>query len=248
MTDRISLTAAELAFLLSVRAAAADATPADAAPADAAPAGPPTAGLLGFGAEDRTDALLGAGLGSLLLRHLAAPTADQRVELAPAIAAVADGLGHPRLCVKVALVADQLTDGALYFESGAVRFLLAPRAYRCFDVTGVDPALDRRDVLVRLAGSFLERYRPGVASFTVVLGAAPLPAERPGSANGGAERSGAADAANAWATLAVTPEGTWTFATGRVDGAEDGLAPADALARLAAELDALAQPQVVTTS
>jgi hypothetical protein len=53
--------------------------------------------------------------------------------------------------VQVGLVADQTADGALLFESGIVRFLLAPRAYRCFDVTGVDPAVDRRDPLLDLA-------------------------------------------------------------------------------------------------
>jgi len=204
MTDRISLTAAELAFLLSVQAEAADS---------------PSAALLGFGEADRTDAVLGAGLGSLLLRHLAAPTADQRVELAPAVAAVAEGLTRPRLCVQVGLVADQLTDGALLFEAGQVRFLLAPRAYRCYDVTGVDPALARRDVLIRLGVTFLERFRPGVASFTVAT---------------------AADPATAWNTLAVAVDGTWTVGTGRApDAPIEGLAAADALARLSAELTAL---------
>lgn len=204
MTDRISLTAAELAFLLSAHA-------------DESPS--PAGRLLGFGAQDRTDAVLGAGLGSLLLRHLAAPTADQRVELTPAVAAVANGLAKPWLCVQVGLVADQLTDGALLFESDAVRFLLAPRAYRCFDVTGVDQSVDRRDVLIRLGGSFLERYGPGVASFTVPT---------------------APDPDSAWVTVALAADGTWTVATGRApDAPIEGLAAGDALARLSAELGGL---------
>ena len=120
MTDRISLTAAELAFLLSVSGTS----------------GSPAPDLLGFTDADRAEPVIAAGLGSLLLRHLVAPGTGQQVELAPELVAITEGLARPRVCVQVGLVADQTADGALMFESGIVRFLLAPRAYRCFDVTG----------------------------------------------------------------------------------------------------------------
>jgi hypothetical protein len=202
MTDRISLTAAELAFLLSVSDGAA---------------GSPVHRLLGFTDADRTDAVVAAGLGSLLLRHLAAPAHGQQVELGPAVTAVAEGLSRPRVCVQVGLMADRLADGALLFEAGSVRFILAPRAYRCYDVTGIDPTVDRRDPLLRLARAFLEQYRPAVASFTV-LGVDP--------------RLGPV-------TVAATDDGSWRFAAGREE--RRGLAADDALSRLHDELGALVQ-------
>lgn len=176
MTDRISLTAAELAFLLSVSGTS----------------GSPAPDLLGFTDADRTEPVIAAGLGSLLLRHLVAPGTGQQVELAPELVAITEGLARPRICVQVGLVADQTADGALLFESGIVRFLLAPRAYRCFDVTGVDPAVDRREPLLQLARPFLDAHRPAVASFT----------------------AHSAQVQNAWVTVSVEPDDRWSFVSG----------------------------------
>lgn len=203
MTDRISLTAAELAFLLSASGGAARS---------------PAPGLLGFTDSDSSDAVLAAGLGSLLLRHLATPAAEQQVELVPAVTAVAEGISSPRVCVQVGLVADGFADGALLFESGPVRFLLAPRAYRCFDITGVDPTVDRREPLVLLARSFLARHRRAVASFNVVTGDPPA----------------------GWVSVAAVEDGTWTFAAQREADTPIVCASAeDALDRLRAELGRL---------
>jgi hypothetical protein len=202
VTDRISLTAAELAFLLSLPGTA----------------GSPTPTLLGMRAGDRTEPVIAAGLGSLLLRHLAAPGRAQEIELAPALASVAAGLADPRRCVQVSLVSDQIADGALLFESDAVRFLLAPRAYRCFDVTGVDPQVDRREPLLLLAHEFLERHGTGIAAFNVW----------------------SADPRNTWATLTLGPDGDWTFAAGRQPAATvSGLGVDEAFDRLYAELGEL---------
>jgi hypothetical protein len=176
MTDRISLTAAELAFLLSVSGTS----------------GSPAPDLLGFTDADRTEPVIAAGLGSLLLRHLVAPGQGQQVELAPELVAITEGLARPRICVQVGLVADQTADGALLFESGIVRFLLAPRAYRCFDVTGVDPAVDRREPLLQLARPFLDAHRPAVASFT----------------------AHSAQVQNAWVTVSVEADDRWSFVSG----------------------------------
>jgi hypothetical protein len=116
MTERISLTAAEIAFLLTA-----------GGPNVASPA----AELLGLTDADRTDVVLAAGLGSLLLRHLATPVDDQQVELGSSLIFVAQGLAYPQVCVQVGLVADDFADGAVLFESGTTRYLLAPRSYRC---------------------------------------------------------------------------------------------------------------------
>jgi hypothetical protein len=208
MTDRISLTAAELAFLISVSG------DADTSPAPR---------LLGFTAADRTEAVTAAGLGSLLLRHLVAPRPGQRVELAPALVAVAEGLARPRTCIQVSLVADRAADGALLFESAAARFLLAPRAYRCFDVTGVDPGVDRRDPLLMLAHAFLDTNRPGMASVNVLTD----------------------DPRNAWATVTVAEDDRWTFVAGRAPEATlGGLGADEALNRMYDELGALAPAEL----
>jgi hypothetical protein len=202
MTDSISLTSAELAFLLSVSGTT----------------GSPAPDLLGFTDADRTDPVIAAGLGSLLLRHLAVPGTGQQVELAPELVAVTEGLARPRVCVQVGLVADQTADGALLFESGLVRFLLAPRAYRCFDVTGVDPAVDRRDPLLDLARPFLDKHLPAVASFTVH----------------------SAQVQNGWVTMSSGADGRWSFVPGSdPDAALSGLTADEAIERVRTELGGL---------
>ena len=202
MTDSISLTSAELAFLLSVSGIT----------------GSPAPELLGFTDADRTDPVIAAGLGSLLLRHLVAPGTGQKVELAPELVAVTEGLARPRICVQVGLVADQTADGALLFESGIVRFLLAPRAYRCFDVTGVDPAVDRRDPLLDLARPFLEALRPAVASFT----------------------AHSAQVQNAWVRVSSDPDGRWSLVSGSSpEAAVSGLTADGAMDRVRTELGEL---------
>jgi hypothetical protein len=199
VTDSISLTSAELAFLLSVSGTT----------------GTPAYELLGFTDADRAEPVIAAGLGSLLLRHLAAPGAGTQVELAPELVAVTEGLARPRVCVQVGLVAEQLADGALMFESGLVRFMLAPRAYRCFDVTGVDPAVDRRDPLLELARPFLEAHTPAVASFTVH----------------------SAHASTVWLTVSSGPRGQWSFVPGSdPDSALSDLDADEAMERVRVEL------------
>jgi len=115
-------------------------------------------------------------------------------------------------------VADQTADGALLFESGLVRFLLAPRAYRCFDVTGVDPAVDRRDPLLDLARPFLEAHRPAVASFT----------------------AHSTQVQNAWVTVSSGVDGRWSSVCGRApDSALTGLTADEAMDRVRTELGEL---------
>jgi hypothetical protein len=147
-TEQLSMTAAELSFLL-----ASGDRPGQ------------TPRLLGLTDADRTDAVLSAGLGSLLLRHLAAPVDGSRLEMAPAVAAVAAGLRRPRGFVQVGLTADDHADGALLLDSEWIRVLVAARAYRCYDVTPIAPDADAREPLLAVADRFLHRHRPAVATF-----------------------------------------------------------------------------------
>lgn len=176
-TEQLSMTAAELSFLL-----ASGDRPSDAPR------------LLGLTEADRTDAVLSAGLGSLLLRHLAAPVDGQKLELAPAVAAVAAGLHRPRAYVQVGLTAEDHADGALLFEAGMTRFLVAARAYRCYDITPIAAEVDVREPLLAVADRFLHRYRPAVATFNASTAQAVARGEQP-----------------ARATLASATDGTWRF-------------------------------------
>ncbi|MFI5910002.1 hypothetical protein [Dactylosporangium sp. NPDC051541] len=149
-TEQLSMTAAELSFLL----ASGD-----------RPGQVPR--LLGLTDADRTDAVLSAGVGSLLLRHLAAPVdgASTRLDLAPAVAALAAGLHRPRGFVQVGLTAEDHADGALLLDAERIRVLVAARAYRCYDITPIAPGADVRDPLLAVADKFLHRHRPAVATF-----------------------------------------------------------------------------------
>ncbi|MER7274133.1 hypothetical protein ABT369_06750 [Dactylosporangium sp. NPDC000244] len=150
-TEQLSMTAAELSFLL----------------ASASQPGQ-TPRLLGLTEADRTDSVLSAGVGSLLLRHLAAPVegSGSRLELAPAVAAVAAGLHGPRGFVQVGLTADDHADGALMLDAERIRVLVAARAYRCYDITPIPADTDVREPLLAVADRFLHRHRPAVATFT----------------------------------------------------------------------------------
>ena len=161
-TGQLSMTAAELSFLL-----ASGGQPGEAPR------------LLGLTDADRADAVLGAGLGSLLLRHLAAPVEGQKLELAPAVAAVAAGLHHPRAFVQVGLTARDHADGSLLFEAEMTRFLVAVRAYHCYDITPIGTDVDVREPLLAIADRFLHRHRPAVATFNTFVRAGRHPREGP---------------------------------------------------------------------
>lgn len=148
MTDRMSLTAAEVAYLLST--VDTDGTS-------------PTSSLLGLTEADRTDAVLEAGLGSLALRGLLVAE-DDVIQLSPIAAVIAEGLAHPQLSAEMGLIADGTVDGAYFFDTGQIRLLVGPRMFRCFDVTGLDSSDDFVTALVDVARAFLTDNRPGVAA------------------------------------------------------------------------------------
>ncbi|MEV6925288.1 hypothetical protein AB0M46_12405 [Dactylosporangium sp. NPDC051485] len=193
-TDQLSLTAAELSFLLASGDRQGQ-----------------TPRLLGLGDADRTDAVLSAGLGSLLLRHLAAPVDGSRLEMAPAVAAVAAGLHRPRGFVQLGLTADDHADGALLIAAERIRVLVAGRAYRCYDVTPLAPEADPRDALLAVADKFLHRHRPAIATFAASSAADFERGLQPGRA-----------------TLSSSPDGTWRVVTR--DGTETTAEDFDAAA------------------
>ena len=197
MTDRISLTAAELAFLLSVSGTTGSPAPGSARLHRRRP----------HRAGDRRRAGVAAAAPPGRARAPASRSSWRRNwSRSPR-----GWPGRGSAC-RSGCVADRTADGALLFESGIVRFLLAPRAYRCFDVTGVDPAVDRRDPLLQLARPFLDAHRPAVASFT----------------------AHSAQVQNAWVTVSAGADGRWSFVPGsEPDAARSGLTADEAMERRA---------------
>ncbi|MFB9183480.1 hypothetical protein ACFFX1_35580 [Dactylosporangium sucinum] len=195
-TEQLSMTAAELSFLL-----ASGDRPGEASR------------LLGLTDADRTDAVLSAGLGSLLLRHLAAPVEGSRLELSPAVAAIAAALHRPRAFVQVGLTADDHADGALLFDAGGIRFMVGARTYRRYDITPVAADADVRDSLLAVADRFLHRHRPATATFNAATAA-----------------DFARGAQPARATLASSADGSWQVVG--VDGTESTAAGFDAAAAI----------------
>jgi hypothetical protein len=182
MVDHISLTAAEIAFLMSTRSTVA----------------PPLAATLGLNEADFTDAVYSAGLGSLLLRQLAIPLQTNEVDLAAPLAAIAEALTSPLTLVQISLVANEGAEGSILVESAPVRFLIAPRLFRCYDLSGLDQAVDVREPLVEIADAFLRQYQPAVATFAIATPAGPVGA----------------------ASIAVGEDGTWQTASGQAEADE----------------------------
>ena len=175
MTPAIVLTAAELAFLL-----ASDADPAEtvdtvdtvdtvesADQADSAEAaGDQLRTRLGITPDEQTTVVLEAGLASLLVRGLA--DVDQhQVLLNPVVAGVAESLCEPQLWAQLSLAADGLGDTCLLVQTASARFLVAPRAHRCFEIAGLDPDQPYAQPLLTIARGFLETYPPAMASLIV---------------------------------------------------------------------------------
>ena len=148
---RLNVTVAELAFMLTV---------------PNQPRRSPAGRMLGLTEDERGAVSRSAGLSSLLVRGLAAERGD-RVQLAPDAAAVADGLGAPLIWAQLGLVGPDLQDGALLFESASTRFLLTPRAHRCFQAIGLDRTRPLAEPLLHIVRTFLEQQRPAVASIIV---------------------------------------------------------------------------------
>ncbi|HZN16626.1 MAG TPA: hypothetical protein VFB84_00250 [Micromonosporaceae bacterium] len=212
MSDLIGLTAAELAFVVWTRGSSIP---------------PSVAKALGIGDADQTEAFRMAGLGSLLTRKLATPLPESRVDLAPALVAVAEGLVRPAATVQIGLIAQTAADGALLVESPLARFLVAPRRYRCFDVTGLDRSVEAPEPLLWIGAEFLRHYRPAVVTFTVTT----YP-----------------DESTRAASMAVGADGTWSYLSGADPAAAVLATEAECTAMLGAELSRLVPHAAPATS
>ncbi|MBT8227640.1 MAG: hypothetical protein HKP61_10835 [Dactylosporangium sp.] len=213
---QLSLTAAEIALLLP------------GSGAETRPATPVTRAL-GLTDAELVEPALQSALGSLLIRGLATPDGE-RIRHNPAVAAVAVGIGRPRFWIQLGLVSERGSDGAVLFDAGGARFLVMPRAFRCFDIVGLDLTADVRDPVVELVRRFLTDRRPAVASMKIEV---PVDA----TSSEGADIPVAADAR--WVTVAMADDGRWTCAAGcDPDNATVGLAEDEAIGRLRTELAA----------
>jgi len=181
MTPAIVLTAAELAFLLASGADPADAVDTlntlntlDTVETAESAAGDQLRTRLGITPDEQTTVVLEAGLASLLVRGLADidQHADQQVYqhqvlLNPVVAGVAESLCEPQLWAQLSLAADGLADTCLLVQTASARFLVAPRAHRCFEIAGLDPDQPYAQPLLTIARGFLETYPPAMASLIV---------------------------------------------------------------------------------
>jgi hypothetical protein len=184
MPDRLTLTGAELALLLST---------------EPTPVAAPLLAVLGITPEDTGDAAARAALGALLLRGLATPDPD-RIRFDPAVAAVAEGLMAPRYWIEIGLVADDTADGAVLVEGPGERFLLSPRPFHTFDIVGVDPAASvtgPTGPICTVVQRFLTTYQPAVASVRVTV---------PGRSTGDDDTSG-------FVTAVTAAPGEWAVRT-----------------------------------
>lgn len=160
MTDRLSLTTAEIEYVLSV------ADPDGTSPArrllarlGVAPGGE---AVDDPAATQPSQDLLDAGAGSLALRGYIIPGTP--ITLSPAVSAVAQALAHPRAAVEIGLVADDAADGALFIDAGVNRLVVAPRAFRCFEITSLETSDPLASQLGNIAEAFLAQHQPGVAA------------------------------------------------------------------------------------
>jgi hypothetical protein len=195
MAERIILTAAELSWLLALY---------DRPEAEAARV------RLKLDTDD-TEPVRFAGLSSLAARGVLG-VVDSRVRVSPEVAAVVDGLVHARCWVTIGLVAADLADGAHLCAGASERFLISPRAFRCFEIIGLDPAGDLRDPIVEIAASFLRRNAPATAALEI---------EHVGDGGSAQERVPAGEAGPAaeprLISLTAAPDGRWTLSAGVVE-------------------------------
>jgi hypothetical protein len=210
MTDRVIVTAAEVAYLVAV---------ADPSLRSVAPA------MLGISAEELTDAVRAAGLASLVVRDLAV-VEGENVRLTAPVAAVAEGLTRATTIIQVGLVAPDNADGALLFDTGQVRLLVGPRPYRRFEIIALDVRRDLREPLTHIVRTFLAEHCPGVASLRLEHG----PVDQIGHLLSTTQVD--PTSGFGWVTVAVGSDGVWSYADASDQTVRKGV-EAEALARFA---------------
>jgi len=201
MAERIILTAAELSWLLALY---------DRPEADAARA------RLKLDTDD-TEPVRFAGLSSLAARGLLG-VVDGQVRVSPEVAAVLDGLVRVRWWVTIGLVGEDLADGAHLCASATQRFLISPRAFRCFEIIGLDPTGDLRDPIVEIAASFLRRNAPATAALEIErVGDDGSARERVPAGEAGLPAAAGLAAEPRLVSLTAEPDGRWTLSAGSIE-------------------------------
>ena len=102
-----------------------------------------------------TTALVGAGAATLLVRGLAF-IRDDRLTLTDETGVVGYVLTHATTWTEIGLSGAGITDGALLLTADGLTLLFTPRPLGAFDVLAVQPPKTAGDVVLPLAGSFLD--------------------------------------------------------------------------------------------
>ena len=136
------LTAHELRYLLSLEDSAV------------AAANGQRLGVTPVAAEINT-ALIGAGAATLLVRGFAF-IRDDRLTLTDETGVVGYVLTHANTWTEIGLSGVGITDGALLLTADRLTLLFTPRPLGAFDVLAVQPPKTAGDVVLPLAGSFLD--------------------------------------------------------------------------------------------
>ena len=99
--------------------------------------------------------LIGAGAATLLVRGLAF-IRDDRLTLTDETGVVGYVLTHATTWTEIGLSGVGITDGALLLTADGLTLLFTPRPLGAFDVLAVQPPKTAGDVVLPLAGSFLD--------------------------------------------------------------------------------------------
>lgn len=143
-TTRITLTAAELTYLISLAGTSS------------------VAAMIGLTSEDATEAMHVQGRASLAVRGLLV-TEGTELLLGPAVTAIATGLTSPRVTVQIGLIAAGTADSAMFLDAGEVRLLIEARMMRTYQFTGLETVTPMDVQILAVVDAFLDVNRPGVA-------------------------------------------------------------------------------------
>lgn len=146
--ERLALTGAELAFVLSL---------AERSWQEQAWS------RLRMPPEDHTDAVVRGGLSSLTVRGLVVGNGSE-ITLSPAVATVLQGLTEPTLWVSINAITAEAVDAAHLYVHRSGAFLLSPRAYGCFDVQGIRRDVAPSEIVGSVARRFLTDRQPAIVT------------------------------------------------------------------------------------
>ncbi|WP_395725243.1 hypothetical protein [Nakamurella sp.] len=110
---------------------------------------------------DESDAI-GAGAATLLVRGLAR-VADGTLVLDEITGLIGYVITHARVWTELALLAPEITDGALILTADDLSLLFTPRSLAIFEVVALRPGSPVRDTVLPLARAFLDESDDRIA-------------------------------------------------------------------------------------